>query len=1236
MKSLINKISILLLFCILGTCRLLAQGDANALEFVENKGQWDSNIRFKGVLTNGAFFLRKTGFTVVQHNTDDLARLAENTHGHVLTAAENTAIFENHAALAYKPGNNPGDDILHSHAYNVDFAGANPNAVIVPDKIQPGYNNYFLGNDSSQWKGDCKIFQSVTYKNMYPGIDVKFYSEYGNLKYEFIVNPGADPSQIAMKFDGVDKLSIKNSELIIKTSVGEVRELYPYTYQYEASEKIKLDCRYQINGNIVKFAVKNFSRQSTLIIDPILIFASFTGSTADNWGYTATYGNDGTFYAGGIVFETGFPVSIGAFQTKYGGSGVSEQSYWNMGIMKFSSNGSQRLYATYIGGSNKDQPHSLFADPQGNLVIAGRTTSSNYPTTATFGKLGNWDIVITKINAAGTALIGSVKIGGAGDDGFNIADSHSSGPQLLLNNYGDDARSEVILDGANNIYVASCTKSADFYTTPSATQKTFGGNQDGVLIKVNPGCNNVVYSTYLGGSGFDAAFVLSINPANQDIYVAGATTSNDFPGNKTGSYQAAYNGGVSDGYISVFSNDGSVLRQTTYMGTPGTDVVFGIQFDRNNFPYIMGITSGTWPVVSVGNTFYSNPNSKQYISKLKKDLSGFVYSTVFGTGSANPNISPVAFLVDRCENVYVSGWGKDILGQYHLDAITGMPITPDALKRVPDESDFYFIVLQRDASKLLYGTFYGQNGKLGGVSNFQGETGRPFGSAQARDGSLLIGDDQNGVIYQAICANCAGGQGVKPQWPVTPGAWCCSTGMSAAKVGGQCNLAALKISFNYAGVRAGVRAYINSVFDTTGCVPLTVTFRDTILNAQSYEWTFGDGSPVVVADSFEISHTYNNIGTYSVQLVAVDSATCNIRDTAHITIIVRNDAAVLDFNPVKLPPCESLTFRFDNQSASPANKPFTGQKFVWDFGDGTRLNSGPESVTHNYLSAGTYKVRLVLLDTSYCNGPDSIVKEIRISPLVKAKFELPVTACAPFNAVFNNTSLAGQTFIWDFGDGTTSNSINPTHLYTTPGNYVVKLKAVDPNTCNGQDSTQSILVVQGSPTAVFTVTPTVPVENTPFVFTNASSVNAVRFKWEFGDGDTLMTTSRSPVEHQYNVTGTFNPCMVAFNQLGCTDTVCTTVKTIVVPRLDVPNAFTPLGPDQASRIYVKGFAVAKMKFTIYNRLGQKVFESTDTNQGWDGKFKGVVQPMDVYAYTLNVEFSDGTKTTKKGDITLLR
>jgi len=260
---------------------------------------------------------------------------------------------------------------------------------------------------------------------------------------------------------------------------------------------------------------------------------------------------------------------------------------------------------------------------------------------------------------------------------------------------------------------------------------------------------------------------------------------------------------------------------------------------------------------------------------------------------------------------------------------------------------------------------------------------------------------------------------------------------------------------------------------------------------------------------------------------------------------------------------------------------------------------------------------------------------LRVSPLVKAIFEVPTEVCAPFTAEFHNTSLAGQTFVWNFGDGTSSTAINPTHVYATPGTYVVKLKAFDPSTCNLEDSTQQTINVRDAPTAAFTYTPTVPTENVTHIFNNASSADAVRFVWNFGDGDTLATSSRADVDHEYNSTGTFNACLYAYNQIGCVDTACASIITIVNPGLDVPNAFTPTGPNN-NIIYVRGFAIGKMRFIIYNRWGQKVFESNSKNQGWDGKFNGVVQPMDVYAYTLEVEFTDGTRATKKGDITLIR
>jgi gliding motility-associated-like protein len=179
-------------------------------------------------------------------------------------------------------------------------------------------------------------------------------------------------------------------------------------------------------------------------------------------------------------------------------------------------------------------------------------------------------------------------------------------------------------------------------------------------------------------------------------------------------------------------------------------------------------------------------------------------------------------------------------------------------------------------------------------------------------------------------------------------------------------------------------------------------------------------------------------------------------------------------------------------------------------------------------------------------------------------------------------------------------------------------------------------VVYETPTANYTYSPVTAIENTPTTFTNNSSQNATSFKWLFGNGDSLITTSRAPFDYQYNASGTFRACLIAFNEVGCSDTACFDINTIVVPALDVPNAFTPNSGDVNSVVYVRGFGISKLKFSIYNRWGQKVFETNSQRNGWDGKVKGVVQPMDVYAYTLEVEFFDGTKATRKGDITLIR
>jgi len=1200
------------------------------MEFIENKGQWDSKVKYRGDFTTGAFFLESKGFTVDLHNAADLQQLSEQQHGYIpASTSSGTGTSYNRASAIPSPNTFPSTTV-HSHAYKVTFLGGNNNSEIVPDKIQSDYNNYFIGNDQTKWAANCKIYQAITYKNVYPNIDVRYYTEGNSLKYDLIVHPGGNPDAIAMRYDGVDKLEIKNKDLVIGTSVGEIKELYPYSYQFVAGNKQTVECKYVLTNNMVRFKVQHYSPAETLIIDPQLIFSSYTGSPQDNWGYTATPGPDGSFFAGGIAFGSGYPVSLNAYQTTYGG-GINEDQTgaYDIAIFKFSSNGRQRSYATYIGGDRNEQPHSMICDPQGNLIVAGRTSSHNFPGTPTRpASTIDYDIFAIKLNAAGTGALGAVRIGGTANDGVNIRakyapDNGNPVADATRRNYGDDARSEVILDGAGNVYVASCTQSSDFPVTQNTPiQATFGrGRQDGVILKFTPNLNAVLFSTYFGGSGDDACFVMALSPTTGNLYVAGGTTSSDLPGDKTNVISSTYQSGESDGFVTEIMPDGSGIIKTTYAGTAGNDLVYGIQCDKFGFPYIMGTTTGNWKVVNAG---YSNLGGKQFISKLQPDLSDYVYSTVFGTNSPVPNLSPIAFLVDRCQNVYVSGWGGGInnlklypsAGTFGLplmneltDPGTGKPIT------VADGQDFYFFVLKKDAQSQLFGSFFGRFGGVG--DHVDGGTSR---------------FDANGVIYQALCS-CEGGNG--GPFPITANVW------SSSNRSNNCNEAAAKIEMNFAGVGASVKATIDGVVDTIGCVPLTITFTDTLAKGKMYIWNYGDPSSpkkdTTFAPDNTTSHTYNNVGSYRLMLVSIDSTTCNIADTAYITVKVGNNQVVPNFSFVKLDSCTSLRYRFDNLTTAPLPK-YTNQTFIWDFGDGSpRIRSGFVSQIHTFPSTGSYNITLVVDDTTFCNSPDSLTKKLRINPNVKATFTTPTRGCVPYTPVFTNTSLGGTDWIWDFGDGTSSTDFEPVHTYNLVGSYDVRLIAKDTTTCNKIDtSAYFTITVYPIPTADFTWSPNPPIENTKTSFNNLSS-GATRYLWDFGDGEG--STEVNPV-HQFNKTATYHVALVAFNDADCSDTVVKDVPILIRPLLDVPNAFTPgrfSGNSYNNGIVkVEGFGIGKMKWIIRNRWGQVVFSTTNVKQGWDGTVKGVLQPTDVYVYTLDVEFTDGQKLVKTGDITLLR
>ncbi len=1181
--------------------------------FTENKGQWNPEVLFKTSIGGQAFFLTTEGYVVLMQNAEDLDAMAAYYHGH-----------SHDSSIQKKIGNIKSPPSLRSHAYRVRLAGIGTSIKIIKEKPQQGYENYFLGNDPSRWASHCKSYQSVTYQDVYPGIDMRYYFEGDFLKYDFIVKPYGDVSKIGLRYEGAEFLDLKGNILTVNTSCGKMIENTPLTYQYINEDKENVRCKYRLKGNVLSFDVGAYDKQKRLIIDPSLIFSSFSRSATDNWGYTATPGPDGSMFGAGIASPSGFPTTVGAFQEQGQGPNSNDPPPPDIAIIKLSPNGRDRIYATYLGGNGLEQPHSIIADDAGNLVVAGRTNSGNSFPGILFGIGGGYDIFVTKFNATGTELIGSIRIGGSQNDGVNIRPDRFAGSASTLRNYGDDGRGEVILDKDNNILLASCTQSNDFFTK-NAFQNRYRGNQDGVLIKLNADARDVLWSSYFGGTGTDAAFAICSNPATLEFYVAGATNSTDFPEASSGVLQPVYNGGLVDGFLSrLTDNQLSVnLTATTFLGTDQIDLAYGVQLDKQGFPYVMGTSTGNWPVLNAG---YANVNARQFIAKLKPDLSSFVYSMTFGTpGSFAPNISPIAFLVDNCENVYVSGWGGAANSfstpAYPNAGTTGMPVTPDAFQSLTDGSDFYFFVLKKNASELLYASFFGQRGGNGGLDHVDGGTSR---------------FDAQGVIYQAVCANCKfvpSNQPLEASYPVTAGVY---GNVNPARDGGGCNLGLIKIRFDFTGVDVDIKTVNTKRLNF--CLPATIEFEEFLGLAKTYIWVWGDGTKNDTTNQKRVRHTFDKTGAFRIKLIGIDENTCNIRDSAFFSIRVDTDSVAVKFDAVRRPPCNSLAFDFTNQSDKlNSTKNFGSKSFVWKWGDGSPNDTisgvAPNPVTHTFPAPGTYNVRLVLIDTNFCNAGDSFaIINFKVADNIRAGFEIQ-NGCVPFSAALKDSSFGAVRYKWETSDGRQSNMPEPVFNFDQPGNYTIRQIIFNDNSCNLIDSIEKELKVYTPPKADFTYTPFPSKENQPTSFQNTASMDVIKWNWDFGDGSS--SELQSPT-HLYSATGTYNVCQSVINNNGCTDTLCRPVESIIATLQDLPTAFTPNGDGVNDVFLVRGFGISKMTLRVFNRQGLLIFEATNPNAGWDGTYRGIPQPMDAYAWTLEIEYFTGEKLRRKGDITLIR
>jgi gliding motility-associated-like protein len=373
-------------------------------------------------------------------------------------------------------------------------------------------------------------------------------------------------------------------------------------------------------------------------------------------------------------------------------------------------------------------------------------------------------------------------------------------------------------------------------------------------------------------------------------------------------------------------------------------------------------------------------------------------------------------------------------------------------------------------------------------------------------------------------------------------------------------------------------------------------------------------------------------------LTAIDNDRCITTATSEMKVRVGINEALLSAAAERVGDCSSPRFRFKNNSttALPASS-FGSTSFIWKFDDGTR--EGPVDISYQpekTFSPGTHKVWLLLNDLSFCNNPDSIELTVSVEPDINIKVELAskdVCVNAPLN--IKNFSVGGVEYAWDFGDGQTANTYGPhniTYFSTGPKTIRLLVSENSPN-CVRSKIDSFTVNVRPLPVAGFIASPQPPLENTITTFRN-TSIGSSQLLWDFGDG--TVGASRSDTSHLYKSTGTWDVYQYATSIYGCKDTANGPVSSLILPLWDIPNAFTPNGDGKNDIFYVNAYGVDVMDFRIFNRFGQLIFESANPSFGWDGTYKGVPQPMDAYAYTLVIKFSDGKQIKNSGSITLIR
>ncbi|MGI4760772.1 MAG: gliding motility-associated C-terminal domain-containing protein [Janthinobacterium lividum] len=1154
-----------------------------SLEFVANRGQWPAAVRYAAAVPGGHLYLEPGGLHYV------LLQPVEHP-GHAAAASPSSAT----KALAPVPGAEPNNAApIRGHQLRVRFVGADATTPLVPAQATGEVRNYLHGNDPARWASAVPSYRQVRYQAPWPGVAARFYeNETQHLEYDFEVAAGADASRVQLRYEGASSLTLSaDGQLHVGTSVGALTELAPHAYQVDRAtgQRQPVACRYRLRAeeSLVSFELGAYDHRRPLVIDPTVIFSTYSGARGSNWGFTATYDAAGNMYSGGIVLDDSFalpsyPTSPGAFQTTFA-------ALIDIALIKYntSANGAAaRVWATYVGGNGHDFPSSLVVNAQNELILLGSTSSTNYPVTSNavqrrfaggvavspFGpgtdgvyRVGSGtDLIITRLNAAGTTLVASTYLGGSGNDGI-AAYNPALATRQLPQNYGDALRGDVLTDAQGNIYLASVSGSNNFPITAGFGSSYRGGPCDAVVVKLPPALDRLTWSGYLGGSAADAAYSIQLDPSG-NAYVGGGTLSPGLPGT-AGTYQSAPQGNV-DGFVARIAADGSAVQRATYLGTSAYDQAFFVQLGSDGGVYVLGQTLGAWPV-SAG--VYRNAGSRQFIQKLSPDLDKSLLSTVFGSGRSTIDISPTAFLVDQCDRIYACGWGGEVNGYinpiYSYSGFVsqngfthGMPTTANAVRTAPDNpsagSDFYLAQFAPGLASLSYATYYGDPTPGSEGDHVDGGTSR---------------FDPRGVVYAAACS-CFNRNG----FPVPSGAYTYSPTNGALGFSGdyQCNNAAFKLNFEPTSAAVGND---QAVCVSSPPLPLSGLPSGGI-------WT-GPGVSGSVATGFVFTPSAALAGT-QVLTYTVPGATAICTASARLTITVASPV-------VATASAQAAVCAGSGPVALTGGSPAGG---VWS-GPGVSGSVAAGFVfTPTLALVGPQQLTYTVTSVAACGGSTSRATAT-ITVLSAPTVTLPAdTVLCPGNRQAFRLRATPAGGVWSGPGVSAGNLFTPPAL---PGTTVLTYTVNAGTACPVVATRRITLLAQPVLAPVLVPQPCLPSNVAPLVvhFQQPSGLPAdAVLTWYFGDDSTAVTGP--DVTHIYQREGTFQPRVVlSYNQNRCGQTLA--LAPVVVQKMFVPNVFTP-NADGQNDLFTPRLGGCPPRLQVFSRWGQLVYEHATYQNSWDG------------------------------------